>query len=739
MIVFVLMMMMMMTIMIFSMDTSSSSSSLFTIVTIIKDCELHDQNFLDEKNRVETLTRNHHGDVRFYPLIFDPNDFEKKYGRSHDWAKIIAIKRVLSKTNHTVFYVDELKMLESIPISTIRRKEGRWFDSSQLEFLNHWWNLGEKYPNIDEAMHAAKNNLTGDDNADSMIMPYVKRPRNKEEIVVKEGLTLRVSLKHFSPFIRPHDDATRLCIRLDSKILLACVQYLSSTKKEISVTKESYVLHQAGACNECGMVICDSKYLVLNSEGVETETYPNTNITFHVGKSLNQWGCHHVHDSNFEVVRNRRTGVIYVVEKRLESSLQQHKSPSYCQRDDYLSSYENQDVNVNLIDPIRRYCEINKIPQLIAKHIYGINRDLEFWFEVRRHNQWNQIGASKRLRIDTVPISRDDEVFTHSKASLSSKKIKEEEEKEEEQEKEIVSEVVICVLMNRGLESFRRALRSWHESKLLNLVSGLYVYVQELHHDGNDVFKDKRLRHDDVMSILNVHNAIVIGQKDQIGIAQAFALLMKQVRLDNDETSSSSSPSILFLEEDFRIDPDVDLNSRLNEASKMLLHRNDDGADVVRLRSRKNAGAPDCYRVLFSHQINLLPVCARLSTAMWLSNEKIINRYPGIHICGDDDCCLCSRSIDAEWSNNPFLARLNWLEDYVVPVARADYEILGKIANLETPMREIPFLWSERDFRVVQTEGMFIHDDVDKPMEEQSWPCGLLHVQQQQQRELQHH
>ena len=221
-------------------------------------------------------------------------------------------------------------------------------------------------------------------------------------------------------------------------------------------------------------------------------------------------------------------------------------------------------------------------------------------------------------------------------------------------------------------------------------------------------------------NILTSHKALIMGNREQVGIAEAFTQLMNQVRLDH-----ADDPLILFLEEDFRVDSDIlkpsSTASRLKEAAYML-----QSADVVRLRSRKNPGAPDCYHVLFSRQMHLLPVFARLSSAMWLEDEELRTQFATIEQCENES--LCAQSNEAEWTNNPFLARLSWILDYVVPIAEADYATLGSSANLETPLREVPFLWSDQNFRVVQTRGMFTHDDVDKPMEEQSWPCGLLHV-----------
>ena len=98
--------------------------------------------------------------------------------------------------------------------------------------------------------------------------------------------------------------------------------------------------------------------------------------------------------------------------------------------------------------------------------------------------------------------------------------------------------------------------------------------------------------------------------------------------------------------------------------------------------------------------MHLLPVFARLSSAMWLEDEELRTKFATIELCENES--LCAQSNEAEWTNNPFLARLSWILDYVVPIAEADYATLGSSANLETPLREIPFLWSDQNFRVVQ-------------------------------------
>ena len=107
-------------------------------------------------------------------------------------------------------------------------------------------------------------------------------------------------------------------------------------------------------------------------------------------------------------------------------------------------------------DLIRRHCERNNIPQLTAKNLYGVDRDLQFRVEVYRENRWSLLGEKKRVRVDTVPISRNNVSTNPGSIGFTST---------------TNSKIVLCVLMNRGVESFRRALVSWHETKLLDLVS----------------------------------------------------------------------------------------------------------------------------------------------------------------------------------------------------------------------------------------------------------------------------
>ena len=75
----------------------------YAIVTTIRYCELYDPQILEAKRGLES------NDVKFFPLYYSKKDFENKYNRSHDWAKLIAIQRVLPAYVDRVLYVDDIR------------------------------------------------------------------------------------------------------------------------------------------------------------------------------------------------------------------------------------------------------------------------------------------------------------------------------------------------------------------------------------------------------------------------------------------------------------------------------------------------------------------------------------------------------------------------------------------------------------------------------------------------------
>ena len=281
-----------------------------------------------------------------------------------------------------------------------------------------------------------------------------------------------------------------------------------------------------------------------------------------------------------------------------------------------------------------------------------------------------------------------------------------------------ITSVARCVLVHRGGESFRRALLSWRDGGLLERGT-TYIFFQERNEDHGG---DSRIAILDALLSKDTRNrTIVLGSPNQVGIASAFVSLIRAAARDGHD-------AVLFLEEDFRVSTRVtDPEARVGAAIRLI---NANLVDVVRLRSREDAGDPDCYRVLFESTLAALPEEAHLSASTWLRDPAVSLSAGSVRRCDDgDDDALCADARFAEWSNNPFLARVDFLVRRVVPVAEADADVFGSLANVETPMRRVPELWTSRRYRVAQTDGLFTHEDSDKPLEAQSWPCGAILVE----------
>eukprot|EP00924_Labyrinthula_sp_SR-Ha-C_P004122 snap_masked-scaffold_3-processed-gene-14.23-mRNA-1 protein AED:1.00 eAED:1.00 QI:0/0/0/0/1/1/2/0/143 len=73
-------------------------------------------------------------------------------------------------------------------------------------------------------------------------------------------------------------------------------------------------------------------------------------------------------------------------------------------------------------------------------------------------------------------------------------------------------------------------------------------------------------------------------------------------------------------------------------------------------------------------------------------------------------------STHAGWSNNPFLAKTSWLKENVADHVGYD----DWTTTIESGLNLSPFLWDEKCFIIAQTEGLFTHKDIDRPIEDQS-------------------
>ena len=178
-------------------------------MTSIRYCELYDPEILEAKRGLEERD-----DVHFFPLIYSAKHFENTYNRSHEWAKVIAIQRVLPLYIDRVLYVDDIRTFH---------QNQEIFDRSRIEFLSRWWKLGEMYKHIDEALYNVGKKVE-----DTRIRPYVEKPIDGEEIDVKDELTIRVSLPRKIFVSIPTSSSLRVRIVFDGlkfETLLHCITH----------------------------------------------------------------------------------------------------------------------------------------------------------------------------------------------------------------------------------------------------------------------------------------------------------------------------------------------------------------------------------------------------------------------------------------------------------------------------------------------------------------------------------
>ena len=334
------------------------------------------------------------------------------------------------------------------------------------------------------------------------------------------------------------------------------------------------------------------------------------------------------------------------------------------------------------------------------------------------------------------------------------------------------NKLTMGVLVHRGGKSFSSSVASWFKSGLPQHVDEILIYLQEWPFKSETGEIEKK----ELVDVANVDarlldlwllskewsqaqdknqlpHILVIGARAQVNIAPAFASLVQMSTFD----------LFMFVEEDFSIHRSFLTNQhlvgdRLNKASMMLSlqsHPHGDIVNVVQLRSNKHPGAPDCARTNWrGKERDMLFVqsgdIARhkvLSSTSWLENPSLIFPPETLWRCSprliqeveikemeikemekklrdkkeeeeyQEEDFWCSFSTHAGWTNNPFMARRKWLLDVIVPIALADWT-----RRVESAVCLSPSLWDYSCYVVAASKGLFTHDDVDKPMSEQS-PC----------------
>jgi hypothetical protein len=181
---------------------------------------------------------------------------------------------------------------------------------------------------------------------------------------------------------------------------------------------------------------------------------------------------------------------------------------------------------------------------------------------------------------------------------------------------------------------------------------------------------------------------------------------------------------VLFLEKDFQlVEPFPCLVEQLLGGAGLI---NNGAAQVVRFRSRDNAGRPNWAQLMFmGHEIDAIGGRPSYNKARqpnlacnvyyWLPDETLLKEpwNDVFWVCDVNQrpTFLCSLAFDCNWTNNPFLVKRDWwLSEYTNKRFKINQRI-NPYQDLESWMNWEPKAWNKEGWVVAQSYGLFKHVD----------------------------
>jgi hypothetical protein len=179
------------------------------------------------------------------------------------------------------------------------------------------------------------------------------------------------------------------------------------------------------------------------------------------------------------------------------------------------------------------------------------------------------------------------------------------------------------------------------------------------------------------LSIASKYGYEAIGTKENLGIAAGYQALVER----------STRPVFLFLENDWVLidNPDRQLSRGWSFVESGIM-------DLIRYRHRKFPGNP-LWTLQFQGREYDRPTHL-LDSIHWTDPSKFreITQSPDLFI---------TTSMNANWTNNPHMARTEWLLENIVPRIAGDIE--GTLQEW----------WEQQLYMVGQGDGLFTHKRID--------------------------
>ncbi len=229
--------------------------------------------------------------------------------------------------------------------------------------------------------------------------------------------------------------------------------------------------------------------------------------------------------------------------------------------------------------------------------------------------------------------------------------------------------ITLAILSWGAHKTLLNTLKSYDESKLLNMVNEKLIYFQEISPEDIEIAKAYGFDYE--------------GNSRNIGISGGYSNLLNRATNEN----------FLFLENDWEcIEPPNTVAEQIGMAAGLL----DSGVvDLVRLRHRRQPGSP-LWTLQFAGREYDRPTHL-LDCVHWeLHPEKfneITELLPNVYI---------TSAHNANWTNNPHMARTAFLRNTI------DIR-MHPINDIE---RDIQPWWEQQEFTVAQSNGLFTHNRI---------------------------
>lgn len=239
-------------------------------------------------------------------------------------------------------------------------------------------------------------------------------------------------------------------------------------------------------------------------------------------------------------------------------------------------------------------------------------------------------------------------------------------------------DLTLGILTYNAPKTLERTLKKLSDKKVKNFVKEIFLYINPSNFSNQNVEFAKNF---------NI-NYNLADQNKWIG--PAFKWMAENCEAEN----------ILLLEDDFfLIEEDEEKIYKILNTAVIFLKNKE--TDVVRLRSRKNAGNP-LYSSWFAGQeekcMTHLAECVH-----WRDNPDL--DFP--NYCEkilEDPVWYRFSSKNANFTNNPCIYRKEFYKKYIIPTYCLDN------TDIETAATG---WWSTEDFKVIVGDGLFCHDRLD--------------------------